>query len=367
MTRPVLVAAALLLALPAAARSQVHAHPRSGSESLGAVHFATSCSPSTAPRFDRGVALLHSFEFAEAIKSFNEVLASDSTCAMAHWGIALSLWTNPMAPGNRPASLLLRGRQESDMAKRIANGANERERGYIDAVARLYDDFEHTDQWSRVVAYERAMAELVRRQPADSEAAIFHAVSLIASASPTDKSYSKQREAGGVLEALWAKQPNHPGLAHYIIHAYDVPPLANRARTAARRYASIAPSAAHALHMPSHTFTRVGMWEASIETNKRSMKVAIATGAMPRRCTGPTTRCMPISSLAGLSRQRHCSANCRASPRASIQVPSPVQHPAWLVRSRWPRSRRAGRSSGAHGRKPRRSSRVPALFRSPKR
>ncbi|MDB4875320.1 MAG: repeat-containing protein [Gemmatimonadetes bacterium] len=141
----------------------------------------------------------------------------------------------------------------------------ERERGYIYAVSRLYDDFEHANQRTRLAAYEQAMRELTQREPADTEAMIFHAVSLVAAASPMDKTYAKQLEAGRTLEALWAKQPNHPGLAHYIIHAYDYPSLAGKARIAAQRYATIAPSAAHALHMPSHRFTRVGMGQQSIE------------------------------------------------------------------------------------------------------
>jgi len=144
----------------------------------------------------------------------------------------------------------------------------------------LYDDFEHKDQRTRIVAYERAMSELVMRQPADTEALIFYAISLAASALPTDKTYANQLKAGSILEPLWAKQPDHPGIAHYIIHAYDYPALADKARAAAQRYASVAPSAAHALHMPSHTFTRVGMWEESVNTNKRSMEVALSSGAI---------------------------------------------------------------------------------------
>ena len=141
-------------------------------------------------------------------------------------------------------------------------------------------DYEHTDQRARVVAYERAMAELVAAQPADTEAQIFHALALVAAAPPTDKTYANQIEAGRTLEALWAKQPDHPGLAHYIIHAYDVPALADRARLAAQRYATIAPSAAHALHMPSHTFTRVGLWQQSAAANARSMQVASRSGSI---------------------------------------------------------------------------------------
>jgi len=282
-TRRVSVAAAaVLLTLPAfAAYPQEQAHPQDvPTEKLGTVHFATSCSPAVTPQFDRAVALLHSFEFGASIRAFNEVLAADSTCAMAHWGIALSRWSNPMAPGNRSVAQLQQGQQAVDAAMRLGVRASEREREYIHAVSRLYDDFEHTDQQTRVVAYERAMNELVMRQPADTEAMIFYAISLTASASPTDKTYANQLKAGSILEPLWAKQPNHPGLAHYIIHTYDYPALADKARAAAQHYASIAPSAAHALHMPSHTFTRVGMWQESVDANNRSMKVALSSGSI---------------------------------------------------------------------------------------
>ena len=282
MIRASVAATAALLTLPTfAAYGQEHVHPQGAvDEKLGTVHFATSCSPSVAPQFDRAVALLHSFEFGASIRAFNQVLATDSTCAMAYWGIALSRWTNPMATGNRPVALLRQGREAVDAAMRLGARASERERGYIHAVSRLYDDFEHTDQRMRIVAYERAMNELTMRQPADTEAAIFYAISLAASAPPTDKTYANQLKAGSILEPLWAKQPNHPGLAHYIIHTYDYPPLADKARAAAQRYANIAPSAAHALHMPSHSFTRVGMWEESVNTNKRSMEVALSTGSI---------------------------------------------------------------------------------------
>ncbi|MFL5571723.1 MAG: hypothetical protein ACJ772_14210 [Gemmatimonadaceae bacterium] len=282
MTRLYIAAAAFLVATPVfAAYAQVHQHAEHVSvERLGTVHFATSCSPAVAPQFDRAVALLHSFEFGASIRAFSEVLATDSTCAMAHWGIALSRWTNPMAAGNRSVALLQLGRQSAASAKRFSVRASERERGYIDAVGQLYDDFEHRDQRARVVAYEHAMNEVAMRNPADTEAVIFHAISLVASASPTDKTYTSQLNAGRVLEALWAKQPDHPGLAHYIIHTYDYPALADKARAAAQRYATIAPSAAHALHMPSHTFTRVGMWKESIDANNQSMKVAIGTGSI---------------------------------------------------------------------------------------
>jgi hypothetical protein len=278
MTRASLAAAALLSSLPAfAAYAQQHAHPQ---EKLGTVHFATSCSPAVAPPFNRAVALLHSFEFGSSIRAFNEVIAADSSCAMAYWGIALSRWTNPMVPGTRPVTLLQQGKQASDAAQRLADRVSERERGYINAVSQLYNDFESKDQRTRVLAYERAMNDLVRQQPADTEAKIFYALAITAAAPPTDKTFANQLKAGSILEPLWAAQPNHPGLAHYIIHTYDYPPLADKARAAAKRYASIAPSAAHALHMPSHTFTRVGMWQESVDANRQSMSVALGSGSI---------------------------------------------------------------------------------------
>lgn len=280
MTRTITFARALLLAAVLPGPIAAQGHPHSAGDGLGTVHFATSCRPSVAPQFNRAVALLHSFEFGAAIHGFESVLAADSTCAMAHWGVALARWSNPMSPGIRAPALLAQGRTAADAAARLAAGGTERERGYIDAVARLYGDHEHVDQPTRVAAYERAMADLAARQSGDQEAKIFHAIALVAAAPPTDKTYAMQREAGAILESLWEAQPAHPGLAHYIIHAYDVPALAPLAAAAARRYSEIAPAAAHALHMPSHTFTRIGAWEASVETNRRSVAAALRDSAM---------------------------------------------------------------------------------------
>ena len=272
MVRISLAAVAVLAVLPAS-----RAHPQ---EQLGSVHFTTSCRPDVAATFDRAMALLHSFEFGESIRAFEGVLAGDSACAMAWWGIALSRWTNPMATGNRPVPQLRQGAEAVRVASRLGAKASERERGYIAAVSLLFDDFENRDQRTRVVAYSDAMGALASRFPADTEAAIFYALSLTAAASPTDKTYANQLKAGSILEPLWIAQPNHPGLAHYIIHTYDIPALADKARAAAARYSAIAPSAAHALHMPSHTFTRVGLWQESVETNRRSMHVALESGSI---------------------------------------------------------------------------------------
>lgn len=274
-TRSLLLA---LAALPVALAGQEHRH--AGAERLGTVHFPTSCRADVGPAFDRSVALLHSFEFGAAIAGFQSVVAADSGCAMAQWGIAMARWGNPMAAGLRGAPQLSVGRAAALAATRLAATATPRERGYGDAVARLYDDYEHVDQRTRIVAYERAMAALVEAAPADTEAMIFHALALVAASPPTDKTYEGQRRAGAVLESLWVRLPDHPGLAHYIIHAYDVPALAPQAAAAAARYAAIAPSAAHAQHMPSHTFTRLGLWRESIDANLASRDLALRDSAI---------------------------------------------------------------------------------------
>ncbi|MHB1297367.1 MAG: hypothetical protein ACYC0B_02460 [Gemmatimonadaceae bacterium] len=278
MTRTPSLALAMVLTSAAAslAAQEHHATP----ERLGKVHFETTCAPAVQSQFDRGIALLHSFEFAASSRAFEEVLAADSTCAMSWWGIALSRWANPMVPNIRPPAVLERGRQAADSGARVAARASDRERGYLAAVAELYRDHQSRDQRARIVAYEQAMSALAAKYPDDTEAQIFHAISLAGAARPTDKTYANQLRAGAILEKLFERQPDHPGLAHYIIHSYDVPALADRAAAAARRYADIAPSASHALHMPSHTFTRVGLWEESVRTNLRSMEVATREASM---------------------------------------------------------------------------------------
>ena len=241
-------------------------HQRSSPERLGTVNFSTSCGEAVQPQFNRAVALMHSFQFARAIEGFNTILASDPSCAIAYWGIALSKWGNPFAAGLKPQAQLEQGLKAIQQA-RAAEAKTERERAYIEAVAHLYTDTATIDQRSRILAYENAMAGVTAAYPQDIEAAIFYALALAAAADPADKTYAKQLKAGAMLEKLFVQYPDHPGLAHYIIHTYDVPPLAARAVGAARRYGQIAPSAPHSLHMPSHTFTRVGYWQDSINAN----------------------------------------------------------------------------------------------------
>ncbi len=268
-TRTLVMAVALTLGVHAApALAQHEQHAGLSPNQVGNVNFEISCNPGVRSDFNRGVALLHSFWFPEAIATFEGVLAKDPSCAVAHWGIALSQWGNPFG-GVRTAEAIERGRAASDRG--LAAGLpTPRERAYIEAVAALYTSGDPTTQRARVLAYEKAMSALVTANPADTEAKIFHALAITQSALPTDKTYAQQLRAAAILEPLFKAQPAHPGLAHYIIHTYDVPPLAPKALDAARRYASLAPGVPHALHMPSHTFTRVGYWKESIDTNRAS-------------------------------------------------------------------------------------------------
>lgn len=270
-TKP--IAAALLVFIATRGMTQEHQH-RDG-EMLGAVHFATSCSAPGSNDFNRAVALLHSFQFSSAIEGFEAVLREGPTCAMAYWGIALSEWGNPFAPGKKAEGQLQLGRQNAKLGNAL-RAKTDRERAYLAAVGKLYTDFESTPQQMRLLAYRDAMGSLAARYPEDHEAQIFYALALAVAEDPGDKTYADRLKAGTILEKLFAKEPAHPGLAHYIIHAYDVPTLAGRALIAARRYAEISPDAPHALHMPSHTFTRLGYWQESIDSN-------VAAAAAARR------------------------------------------------------------------------------------
>jgi hypothetical protein len=256
----------------AAAQPHDHAAP----EKLGTVSFSTSCSQAVAVQFNTAVALMHSFQFGRAIETFRAVLKQDPQCAMAYWGIALSNWGNPFAGFKSPAQLA--SGSEAVRQARAVGARTARERSYIDAVGQLYVEDTRVLQGARMKAYDAAMESVAAANPADTEATIFYALALAAAADPGDKSYARQLKAGALLERLFVRFPDHPGLAHYIIHAYDEPALATHAAEAARRYAAIAPSTPHALHMPSHTFTRVGDWEASIKANMSSALAAQAAG-----------------------------------------------------------------------------------------
>jgi tetratricopeptide (TPR) repeat protein len=250
----------------------VSSAPVFANEKLGKVHFPTSCAASVQPAFDRAVALLHSFWLDAAGKAFAGVAQNDPGCAMAHWGTAMVLLGNPLA-GARPPKVLKEGMEAVERAKNVGAGTA-RERDYIAAIEAFYRDHERLDHRARSLAYEKAMEAVAQRYPQDTEATVFYALALQMTIVPTDKTYANQLKSAGLLEKIFAQQPNHPGVAHYLIHAYDFPPIANKGLGAARRYAGIAPSSAHARHMPSHVFTRVGAWQESIESNRASAEVA---------------------------------------------------------------------------------------------
>ncbi len=268
-----------LLAVPGIVLGQEdHSNHKAAGSNVGTVSFDTSCKPAVKDDFNHAVAELHSFWFPEARAGFEGVLKADPACAIAYWGIALTYWGNPFA-GLRAPQAIASGK--AAIEKGQATGSpTPREKGYIDAVAGLFSSADPGTQRARVVAYEGATEAVAARNPGDVEARIFWALAIAQTALPTDKSFAQNLKAAEILEPLYKKMPNHPGLAHYIIHSYDVPALAERALPAARAYADIAPSVPHALHMPSHTFTRVGLWKESVATNIKSAAEAEKTGGV---------------------------------------------------------------------------------------
>src|SRR5215467_11496617 len=246
-------------------------------EKLGYVHFPIACSAPAQQHFDRAVALLHSFWYAEAVKAFTTVTETDPSCAMGYWGIAMSVWYPLWQP---PSEATLQQGGEAVAKAKAIGGKNAREQQYIAAIEVFYTDVDRRDHRTRALAYEKAMEQLYLHHPEDQEAAVFYALALDATALPSDKTYANQLKAVGILEKVFAEQPDHPGVAHYLIHSYDYPALASRGLPAAQRYAQIAPSAPHALHMPSHIFTRLGLWQESIATNRDSANAAKEQGSV---------------------------------------------------------------------------------------
>ncbi len=249
-------------------------------QEIGSIHFPTSCEKTTEAPFNHAVALLHSFQYEDSRHAFEAVSAQDPACAMAYWGIAMShyhgLWRNgDLAAGHeawqRAHDVARAASVEPDRKTTV------RENAYIDALGEIYrgdDGKAGNDEYSRAQAYEQKMGALAAAYPDDSEAAIFHALALDVTAPKTDKTFANQRRCGEILEPIFQKQPHHPGVAHYLIHCYDNPVLAQQGLTAARAYAKIAPASAHANHMPSHIFTRVGSWKESIRSNQKSADLA---------------------------------------------------------------------------------------------
>jgi tetratricopeptide (TPR) repeat protein len=244
-----------------------------GSETaqFGKVEFNLSCAEKVRANFNLATALLHSFEYTEAEKVFAKVIDEDPECLMAYWGVAMSnfhpLWTPPTNEE------LVKGSRTIELARSLER-QSKRESDYMEAVAVMYENWSTVDHNTRLLKFEKAAETIYQRYPDDKEAAIFYALALRAASSPADKSFGKQRKAGEILEALFPNEPDHPGIAHYLIHTYDYPELAELALPAARKYALIAAASAHALHMPSHIFTRLGLWDESIQGNVNSIDAA---------------------------------------------------------------------------------------------
>ncbi len=262
--------AALLFAAPAAAQHEGHDHS-AGDQELGNVHFSVSCNEAAQKQFNRAAAMLHSFWYEESEKAFLDVANADPRCGMAWWGVAMSQY-HPIWYPPSPAEL---GKGRDAVAKARAAGApTDREKAYIEAIGVFYDGSDATPHKTRAAAYEKAMGEVSRRNPQDLEAAAFHAVALLwtLAVDPNDETNPKQ--AAAILDRIAGKMPGHPGVLHYYIHAYDTPKLAPLALDAARTYARVAPAVPHALHMPSHIFTRLGLWPDAIDSNRASASTA---------------------------------------------------------------------------------------------
>ncbi len=238
-----------------------------GGDVFGEVSFSLNCNYEIRETFDLAISLLHSFEYNEAEKAFVQVLDADPDCAMAYWGVAMSVLRHPkFGPSKEGYKKAIKVLKAAEIISKT-----EREQDYFNAISKYFEnDWSTTNHLSRAKKMEKPMEALYSKYTDDKEAAIFYALSLFATADSKDKSYSKQKKAGSILESIFPDQPNHPGIAHYIIHHYDQPELAKLALSTARRYAKIAPGSAHAQHMPSHIFTRLGLWDESIESNLRS-------------------------------------------------------------------------------------------------
>lgn len=275
MSRPTLILFVVFLTatcLTQESAKSEHQHPAPASADktqYGHVHFPVSCSTPAQDQFDIAVSMLHSFFFPETVKAFTKVTEIDPTCAMAYWGIAISQRPNPLVPPFPPAAL--KAGLEAVQKGLALNPPTQREKDWLAAVEVFFKDYDKIDQPTRARLYTTAMRQMYGRYPQDTEAAVFYALALNESATLADKTYANQREAAAILEKVLSQQPEHPGAIHYLIHCYDYAPMAPQGIDVANRYASIAPSAPHALHMPSHIYTMMGMWEESIRSNQLAL------------------------------------------------------------------------------------------------
>jgi tetratricopeptide (TPR) repeat protein len=312
--------AAMILALSCAisvhaADEDHHSHP--APEKLGSVSFPTSCTPAVQAGFERGMALLHSFAYSPAEQAFRDVASRDPKCAIAYWGMAMThyhqLWETPAGDELRTGAQLIR--KAVDM-----QSGSPRERRFIEALATYYRDSEHATPPVRAERYATAMAGVARENAGDMESQIFYALALIATAPPTDKTHANQKKALAILEPLYRSHPQHPGLAHYVIHASDSTEMAQQGLAAARAYSKIAPSAPHALHMPSHIFTRLGLWDDSIASNRAARAAAHAQGDI-----GEELHAMDYLTYAYLQRGRDAEAQQIVLELRSMTTITPSQ------------------------------------------
>ena len=276
-----LLAVLLALATSIAIADDEHGHNHHedlNETQLGLVHFPVSCAANVQKPFARGVALLHSFWYEEAEKEFEDIAKDDPHCAMAHWGVAMSIWHQLW---NQPdEKVVAHGLDEVQKAQKLEHGVSPREKAYIAAISAFYSDSGKLDHRARAKAYSTSMKKVYERYPYDHEAAAFYALSLLASEPDEDPTFANRKQAAAILEKLFSTEPDHPGVAHYLIHSYDKPQLAQLGLPAARRYAQVAPAAPHALHMPSHIFARVGLWQDDINSNLASIAATRKTAAM---------------------------------------------------------------------------------------
>jgi hypothetical protein len=311
---------ALLFVAPAAHAQALDEGHHHRTERLGRVRFPVTCAPEARQRFERAMAVLHSFWWEEGDDAFNRVLEADPQCVMGYWGLAMNAWGNPFAGGPSGAGLT-RG---AEAAKKAASlpARTPRERGFIAAAAALYRNAGHTPNSARLQAYADTMARLYRDFPGDTEVATYHALALVATAPKTDTTFAQQKRAAAILNPLFARNPDHPGLAHYIIHSTDSPQLAQYGLSAARRYARIAPSAPHAQHMPSHIFIRLGYWEENIASNREAYRAGIshakAKGVPP---AGEQLHALDYAVYGYLQRGQDSAARASVATGQGLEIP----------------------------------------------
>ncbi len=321
------VLAAVLAAYSAAAQEQ-HQHPAGDPEKLGQVSFPVSCTPAAQQQFNRAMAMLHSFWYARAEQEFRGVAEQDPSCAMAYWGVAMThyhlLWEFPSAEDLAAGSGAIR-------KAKAAGAKTPRERDYITALSSYFEDADKIDRDARATKYEKAMEELYAKYPQDLEAGMLYATTLLRHGLPVDKGYTNPRKAGAIAEKAYRAQPNHPGAAHYVIHSYDYPALAGQALEAARAYGKIAPDSPHALHMPSHIFTRLGLWDESIDSN-----IASAAAARKYSAAGDELHAMDYLMYAYLQKgQDRQAADLLASP-PPVKLSDPAAFAGFFARAAMP-------------------------------